>query len=133
MQSEKQLIFKLQQNEANSEENSIGLGLGQNNKRTWFDYVSKTPQKREISVDQFSEQPYFYRNTPFQVQFELDTEVLHHDRSIYTFLDLLGDVGGLFDALSGISSVIVFLYFTIFGNPMHEYLLKALFMRNPKD
>ena len=67
------------------------------------------------------------------VQFELNTEVLHHDRSIYTFLDLLGDVGGLLDALSGISSVIIFLYFSVTGNPIHEYLLNALFMRNPKQ
>ena len=56
-----------------------------------------------------------------------------HKRSIYTFLDLLGDVGGLFDALKYIASIIVALYFNIFGKPLDAYLLKALFLRNDKQ
>ena len=62
------------------------------------------------------------------MSFGLSSDVMHHNRSIYTFLDLLGDSGGLFDALKGISSLIVTFYFSIFGNPMTEYILKALFL-----
>ena len=57
---------------------------------------------------------------------------MHHNRSIYTFLDLLGDIGGLFDALKGILSVVITLYFYIFGDPLDSYLLKALFLKNPE-
>ena len=56
---------------------------------------------------------------------------MHHNRSIYTSLDLLGDVGGLFDALKGIFSVLITFYYYIFGDPVHSYLLKALFLTNP--
>ena len=55
---------------------------------------------------------------------------MHHNRSVYTFLDFLGDVGGLFDALKGISSLIVSLYFSLLGNPLHSFLLKSLFLKD---
>ena len=45
---------------------------------------------------------------------------------------MLGDVGGLFDALKGIFSVVVTIYFYVFGGPLHSYLLKALFLKNPE-
>ena len=54
-------------------------------------------------------------------------------RSIYTFLGVLGDIGGLKEALSQIASLILFLKFLLFGNPMHEYMLEKLFFRNPKQ
>ena len=57
----------------------------------------------------------------------LNRDVVYHTRSIYSFFDLLGDVGGLFDALKGIASIIVSLSFSLFGNPIHEYLLRAIF------
>ena len=69
----------------------------------------------------------------FSVEFRLDTDVIHHKRSIYSFFDLLGDLGGLFDALTRISSLIVIILFKIFGNPLDEYLLENLFLRNPKQ
>ena len=70
----------------------------------------------------------FEDNLLFSLSFSLNSDVMHHNRSIYTFLDLLGDSGGLFDALKGTSSFIVTLYFSIFGNPMNEYILNALFL-----
>ena len=39
----------------------------------------------------------------FAVEIRLDKNVKHFKRSIYTFLDLLGDFGGLNDALSAIA------------------------------
>ena len=70
-------------------------------------------------------------NMLFAVFFNLVEDVHYHNRSIYTSLDLLGDVGGLFDALKGISSFLVTIYFSIFGNPVHSYLFKTLFLRDP--
>ena len=66
----------------------------------------------------------------YSIFFGLDKEVKYHDRSVYTFLDLLGDVGGLFDALKGIFSILITFYFYIFGDPLHSFLLKSLFFRN---
>ena len=45
---------------------------------------------------------------------------------------MLGDIGGLADALIVVAQLIVLLYFSIFGNPMHEYLLKGVFLRENK-
>ena len=63
----------------------------------------------------------------------LERDIAIHNRSIYTALDLLGDVGGLFDALKGISTVVVAIYFQIFGSPIEEYLLKSMYLRNKKQ
>ena len=64
--------------------------------------------------------------------FSLSRDVVHHNRSIYTFLDLLGDVGGLFDALKGIFYAVITFYFYLIGDPLHSYLLNAIFLSNPK-
>ena len=80
-----------------------------NNIRTWFEFVSKIPERRKV-LD--------FESLLFSVEFRLNREVIHHKRSVYTFLDLLGDLGGLFDALIGIMSYIVALYYNIFGEPI---------------
>ena len=66
----------------------------------------------------------------FAVEFRLNKDVQHHKRSIYTFTDVLGDVGGLFDALITISKLFIALNFSFFGNPIHMQILKALFVQN---
>ena len=46
-----------------------------------------------------------------------------YTRSIYTFLDCLGDVGGLFDALKYIGQFTMFFYFKfVGGDPIRDYL-----------
>ena len=47
-------------------------------------------------------------------------------------MDVLGDIGGLLDALRIVAQLIIVVSFSIFGNPMHEYLLKGVFMREAK-
>lgn len=66
----------------------------------------------------------------FSTEFRLNKDVVYHKRSIYTFLDLLGDLGGLSDALISIMSCIVTLYFNFIGEPIKEYLLNALFLKS---
>ena len=109
----------MQLHEADSEESYLGLGLLSNNQRAWFDYKSKEPE---------IESGYAPDNLLFSVEYLLERDVIIHSRSIYTALDLLGDVGGLFDALKGISTFVVVLYFQIFGSPIDEYLLKSIFL-----
>ena len=60
----------------------------------------------------------------------LQSNVIHHNRSVYTTFDLLGDVGGLFDALKAIMSSLVAINFVIFGSPIQDYLLKAIFFKD---
>ena len=92
----------------------------QNKQRTWFEIKDPNPEKRTYVDDSFL----------FSFEFKLNKDVIHHKRSVYTFLDLLGDLGGLMDALVGIMSCIVALYLNIIGCPMQEYLLKTLFLKN---
>ena len=58
---------------------------------------------------------------------------MYHNRSIVNVLDVLGDIGGLFEAMKGISSIIVILYISIFGHPINEYLLQNSFIKNPEQ
>ena len=48
----------------------------------------------------------------------MDGDVKIHKKSIYTVLDLLGDVGGLFDALKAIASVFISINFALRGSPI---------------
>ena len=50
-----------------------------------------------------------------------------HKRQIYTILDLLGDVGGLLDALKAFGSIIILLHFKLVGDPVIKYLLESIF------
>ena len=52
-----------------------------------------------------------------------------YTRSIYTILDLLGDVGGLFDGLFRIGSILIYIYGLIFGDPLRSNLLKNIFKK----
>ena len=100
----------------------LGLGILPNNKKTWFELASDEPRIVKI-IDS---------DLIFTAAFSLHSDVLHHNRSIYNSLDLLGDVGGLFDALKGIGTFLIAIYFRVFGNPIHSYLLRKLFIQNPK-
>ena len=71
-------------------------------------------------------------NIFFSLELDLDSDIMQHNRSVYTFLDYLGDVGGLFDALKGIFSLVVTFYFSLFGSPLKEFLLKSLFLKDPE-
>ena len=55
-------------------------------------------------------------------------DVKIHKWSIYTILDLLGDVGGLFDALRAIASVIISLNFALRGSPIEQFLIEQIFV-----
>ena len=47
------------------------------------------------------------KNNVLQMTLEFDTQTKYHSRQIYGILDMLGDVGGLSDALLGIGSFLV--------------------------
>ena len=48
-----------------------------------------------------------YKDVLFSVWIEISPDIVHHSRSVYSVLDWLGDVGGLFDALTLIARVLL--------------------------
>ena len=71
-------------------------------------------------------------DTLLTVQILLERDVVHYKRSIYSTLDFLGDLGGLYDALLVLGYVMIFLFKIIVGNEQEDYLLKVLFTRKYK-
>ena len=57
----------------------------------------------------------------------MSLDVIHHNRSIYTLLDFLGDCGGLKDALTVICEILLFVFTSISGSGLESYLLANLF------
>ena len=117
------LYYEYQQHIADSEESFTGFGIEKSNSKTWFQQASDKPRKESNEI--------YANGLLYAVSFGLERDVYHHNRSIYNFLDLLGDIGGLLDALKDISSFIIALYFSFFGNPMQKFLLESVFQKNP--
>ena len=62
----------------------------------------------------------------------MDADIIKHSRSIYTILDFLGDLGGLYDALRLIGSGLIFLYSNFVSNEFTMYLVRSL-SSNPNE
>ena len=60
----------------------------------------------------------------------MSSNVEIHNRQIYSILDLLGDIGGLFDALKAIASIFLSIIFTLTGNPIEEFLISLVYKRD---
>ena len=56
-----------------------------------------------------------------------DSQVYEHHRAIYTFLDLLADVGGLFDMLKLIGEILIGMIVPITGSRLSKVLIEELF------
>ena len=121
--NDKYIIYDFQKHIAESEESFLGLGIMKNNEKSWFEFMREP----------FRTESYDKENMMFAFEIRLTPDVVYHTRAIYTFLDLLGDVGGLLDALKGFMSFVVAIYFHICGDPIQAYLLKSLFVRNPHN
>ena len=50
-----------------------------------------------------------------------------YKRSIYTLLDLLGDVGGLLDGLKIFGGMLTSLITCVFGNPLTAFIVNAVY------
>ena len=62
----------------------------------------------------------------------MSSNVEIHNRQIYSILDLLGDIGGLFDALKAIASILLTIIFALTGNPIEEFLISLVYKRDDK-
>ena len=70
-----------------------------------------------------------FKDNPISLFFEFkhSRKLIEHKREIYGILDLLGDVGGLSDALFPIGSILISVIHLITGNPFTSYLLANIF------
>ena len=111
---EHQSTFNMYKTVVTSEESWLGLGLIDDNEIEWFEVDVDSQKSQEVSGKT-------------QIDFELIQDVKVIKRSTYAVLDLLGDVGGLFDALEILGKLFISVYFLLRGNPIEKYLLEAIF------
>ena len=58
----------------------------------------------------------------------ISKELIHHNRAVYSVLDWLGDVGGLYSILIGLGHFIVTtVYSFIFGSRLETFLITRIF------
>ena len=55
---------------------------------------------------------------------------MYYERQVYTGLDFLGDVGGLYDALCAIARIFLFIISFLTNSSLHDYLLPMLYKRD---
>ena len=63
----------------------------------------------------------------FNLYVTMSPDVIIEERSIYTFWDLLGDIGGLFGSLTFLGSLYMWTINLIFGSKMSQYITAELF------
>ena len=89
--------------------------LGQNKQWNWWELEdSQDLTKSDKSV-------------AFEIRIKLNPFIVIHQRSIYSALDLLGDVGGLLDGLTAIGGFFMTVYCFIIGDPLECFLFSRLF------
>ena len=64
---------------------------------------------------------------------QLGSETTEHSRSIYTALDMLGDVGGLLDGLRLVGSGVIFLFHLMNGDPLQAFLMRSFFKKATRE
>ena len=81
--------------------------------------MSLFPSERETFFQiqkEYTTNSVIRRTSLFEIRFGLSSDVHYYNRQIYTFLDLLGDIGGLFDALRAFGLVFIIGYNIVFGS-----------------
>ena len=63
----------------------------------------------------------------YNLYFVMSSDIIYEERSIYTFWDLLGDVGGLFGSLTFLSSIYISLVEFIIGSRLNQFLTGQLY------
>ena len=114
--------LQLQQQVVESEEHWVGLGLGSSNEGVWWNFKDGLTYLEAVRAP----------TNFFEITFSLDLDRKVYKRSIYTVLDWLGDVGGLFDALKGLGTLFFIVYSFICGDQLEVFLLETVYKRENK-
>ena len=115
-------IYKLQKTSISSEERLIGMGILPSVEKSFFN-IKDEPDHLGPNSELLK---------PITLVIELYPDLIQYTRSIYTTLDWLGDVGGLYDAFCMLGSFAIFVYTYIFGNKLDEFLLKRIYKKERK-
>ena len=100
------LFFTLKRHELTDTTNRGSFGLGLlDQSYVWYE----TTKTDTIFAGRLAK-------SALEIWFEVDERKVIHTRSVYTFYDLLGDLGGLFGMLQLLSQVLLLVFFTLFGN-----------------
>ena len=109
------VVYQTQKNRVISQDKMLYLGLMEESEREFFDvYRYRTYQGTQFGAS-------------LDLNFQVNTSVKIHYRSIYTFWDFLGDIGGLNDILCRIGSLVIAGLQLITGNSLQRYLFRNLF------
>ena len=95
-----------------SEQSFESLGFREGNEYEFFELMDRESQQN------------YYLDGAYYLYLQLKSDILVHKRSIYTFWELLGDVGGLLEILKLLASPIIFLANVSFGSGLNAYLTK---------
>ena len=116
MSENKRYAFGFQETQVTSKEDILGYLGGQ---REYHYYSVKEPFEGVTDNS----------TVVLQIQMTINQQKQIIERSVYTALDLLGDVGGLFDALKSICSAVLFVLFYATRAGPHNYIIKRLFKK----
>ena len=106
-------ILTLRKNIVYSDDDLGSLGIAGGEVIEFYEYIDKYE---------------FTRNkNEFVLSVSLDNDVVEHYRSIYTFWDLLGDVGGLIDMLILLATPIISVSTFVFGSGLETSIIQSLF------
>ena len=105
-------------NFVNSEENFLNLGFNRwNEKHTFY----------KPSLYQSYETKKVNEEVVYRAFFQMDMTVIEHSRSIYTYWDFLGDVGGLFGILQSLAYPLIALSSLLLNTGIDQFLIESLF------
>ena len=60
-------------------------------------------------------------------EYSLAKDSVSHERDIYNALDFIGDVGGLYGGLTGISQTLIAMIALFINNPLNLYLVNSIY------
>ena len=100
----------------------MGLNFQAPNTGSWYN-LAKEPffvTKTRIDDDVFS------------LLIFLSPDRIMYKRSIYSILDWIGDIGGLFDGLQFIGSIIMGCYYLFRANSLNAFLFRSVYKQESK-
>ena len=59
--------------------------------------------------------------------FALSLDIIHHQRSVYSLLDLLGDVGGLLSMMMGLGNYLLMIVISLTDETLYRYIQELVF------
>ena len=108
--------FLIKQNQLVTKDNPYAISFLKKETETTF-YTTELIQE-SVSTN---------RDNLVEMKFYIGDQITFYERTVYNILDLLGDIGGLYDALYGIFMVLLFLMSFVFRSGASNFIIKRMF------